>query len=161
MSALAPINRMSNKRIAPTPFLCTCFGEFLVDGVCLAVNDEVLICCWREYGYPTLSDMQSYNLERKQFTNTVLYLKYLHPQISKLFCDGIESTTCLLFLKCFFFFLMFFNFCYCSSFGSDGNGVNNMPILHLCTGKHAPEYTTDNEVICLRVARSPTKAGIH
>lgn len=74
-----------------------------VDGVCLAVNDEVLICCWREYGYPTLSDMQSYNLERKQFTNTALYLKYLHPQISKLFCDGIESTSCLLFLKCFFF----------------------------------------------------------
>lgn len=39
-------------------------SEFLAgeDGMCLAVSNEVLILCWREYWNPTLSDMQSYNI---------------------------------------------------------------------------------------------------
>lgn len=143
----------------------TRFGSSWILGggecVYLAVNNEVLIWCWREYGYPPPPVWYTklrQPLERRHVTLfstwNIFILK--SPTLLELQeCAATELNQHLLFPKSFWGF-------FCSSSGSDGNGVNNMPILHLCHSEACSWISTsDNEVICLRVARSPTEAGIH
>lgn len=132
---------MRNKRITSTPF---------------RHNDEVLIWCWREYGYPTLSDMQSYNISH--WKGNTLQTLFTTQNIFILKSANSTATELNQHLVSCFLNPFFLTFCYCSSFGSDGNGVNNVPILHLCHSKACSWIsTTLNEVICLRVARSPPR----
>lgn len=130
----------------PPPFCHTCFGSNWIPGWGSGRRQWMMrfwSAGWGKAGIPRSLICKATILAvgKENWTNTVLNLKYLHPCNPFLLLKLSVIAAVLVQMEM---------------------GVHNMQIIHLDHRKVCSWISpTDNEVICLRVARSSTKAGIH
>lgn len=148
------------------------FIDFVLEGIlvshCLWYA-KLMSGIWKEnlYSHSLLLDVSSSSNQHQCCLQANSFVSFQNVQwdtVSILTRHHVASI-----LKPSLLSLLFLPFLHCCVgpcfFQMDTGKIRGMQIPQLrtsATPKHAPWISsTDNEVICLRVARSPTKAGIH